>query len=194
MALPQSVSTGPTTRSAAAVSPSQTNSPHHSAVYTSAKIAGVVLFIVLCALIVVSAQVSGRQANDQFNEANKDSVSALQLSGSTEATASQSKGDNMTNDSNGQSTSGNSVSASISDGTVEVNINGQAVDVPEGSNYSKTTTDENGTTSVNISNNTSSTGSATNGYSYSSTIMSSNSSSSSSNGGSSSNLYIYTSP
>jgi hypothetical protein len=155
MAPRQSVSTTQTAShtAAAAVSSSQpTQLPshlHNPALSASLKIAGVVIFLVLCSLIVLSAKASGKEATDTFNQANKDSTSSLKLHNinltATGASADLSAGS--------ASASVEASTTSNGDGTsVNVSVNGQAVDIPDSGNYQKTITSPDGsTTSLHVS-------------------------------------------
>jgi len=165
MGLRQSVSTASTIQTAhhtlAPAVPvshsSQSSHVHNPALHASLKVAGVLVFITLCALIILSAQASGKQANDEFNYANKDSVSSLSLDAASQSGATAD---------GSQSNSGSNISASVqagsdSNGTsVNVSVNGEDMTVPPNGSLHKTVTDDGGTTTVNV--NTSTQGEANN--------------------------------
>lgn len=123
---------------------------HHSALNTSLKIAGVVLFITLCALIVTNARASGKEANDEFNTANQSTL--LHVAAKVQRADQATTGDVKAPSSNNNEGARMNTSPNSGGTSVNVNVNGENVNVPANTSYSKVTTTLGGTTSVQISN------------------------------------------
>lgn len=159
MALRQSVSTSQTANHAAVASvpsthSSQLHTPLHSPALTaSLKTAGVIIFVVLCALIVMSARASGKNASDQFNTANEGATSSLDVQSQSVDQKSPGSGDDASAGSTSASVQSTTSSNSEGGASVDVSVNGQPVDVPDNGNYQKTITSPDGssTTTLNVS-------------------------------------------
>jgi hypothetical protein len=158
MALRQSVSTSQTANHAAAATvpstqSSQFHTPLHSPALTaSLKTAGVIIFVVLCALIVMSARASGKNANDQFNTANEGATSSLNVQTQSVDQKSTASGNDASAGSTSASVQATTSSNSEGGTSVDVSVNGQPVDVPDNGNYQKTITSPDGsTTTLNVS-------------------------------------------
>jgi hypothetical protein len=158
MALRQSVSTSQTANHAAAATvpstqSSQFHTPLHSPALTaSLKTAGVIIFVVLCALIVMSARASGKNPNDQFNTANEGATSSLNVQTQSVDQKSTASGNDASAGSTSASVQATTSSNSEGGTSVDVSVNGQPVDVPDNGNYQKTITSPDGsTTTLNVS-------------------------------------------
>ena len=138
---------------------SRANTSHHSLLYTSAKITGVFLFIVLSVLIVLSAQANSKEASAAFEAADQSAGLKLEVTNDTQAGATQYGNSTRTETSSSFETS-TGKSSNSNDGAVQLDVNGESVTVAPNSSYQKVMDDTNGTTTVQV--NTSTRGDASN--------------------------------